>query len=284
MAPPTACALVVGDIVDAELVDPLVAEHDAIVHFAAESHNDNSLDAPCPFVETNLVGTYTILEAVRKHGAGCTMSRPTRSTATSSSTTRRFTEDTPYNPSSPYSGPRPAPTSWSAPGYAASACRRPSRTAPTTTGPGSTSRNSFPARSPTSSTADAQALRLGERPRLDPRRRPLSVRLTILEKGEIGETYLIGADGEKNNLEVVKLILGYGRPRTTSTTSPTAPDTTCATRSSPPSCAGARLAAAVPGLRGRAGRHHRLVPRTRTGGARTSRPPRRRTRPKGSDA
>ena len=41
--------------------------HDAVVHYAAESHNDNSLDDPSPFIQTNILGTFTILEAVRKH-------------------------------------------------------------------------------------------------------------------------------------------------------------------------------------------------------------------------
>ncbi len=50
--------LVVGDIADAELVNRLIAETDAVVHYAAESHNDNSLNDPFPFVQTNLIGTY----------------------------------------------------------------------------------------------------------------------------------------------------------------------------------------------------------------------------------
>src|SRR6185503_13741846 len=54
-----------GDVCDAELVGSLVARHDAVVHFAAESHNDNSLADPSPFVQTNLIGTFTLLEAVR---------------------------------------------------------------------------------------------------------------------------------------------------------------------------------------------------------------------------
>lgn len=58
--------LVVGDIADAELVNRLVAETDAVVHYAAESHNDNSLNDPFPFVQTNLIGTYTLIEACRK--------------------------------------------------------------------------------------------------------------------------------------------------------------------------------------------------------------------------
>ena len=46
--------LVVGDIADAELVDSLAKDADAIVHYAAESHNDNSLKDPLPFIQTNL--------------------------------------------------------------------------------------------------------------------------------------------------------------------------------------------------------------------------------------
>jgi len=60
--------LIVGDIADAELVDRLVEEADAVVHYAAESHNDNSLKDPFPFVQTNIIGTYTLIEACRKHG------------------------------------------------------------------------------------------------------------------------------------------------------------------------------------------------------------------------
>ena len=61
--------LVVGDICDAPLVERLVGEHDAVVHYAAESHNDNSLDNPRPFLDTNIVGTYTLLVSRwgRKH-------------------------------------------------------------------------------------------------------------------------------------------------------------------------------------------------------------------------
>jgi len=55
--------LVVGDIKDAPLVDKLVSKADAVVHYAAESHNDNSLIDPSPFIQTNIVGTYTLLDA-----------------------------------------------------------------------------------------------------------------------------------------------------------------------------------------------------------------------------
>ena len=96
--------LVVGDIADRELADELVGKADAVVHYAAESHNDNSLANPEPFIHTNLVGTFSLLEAVRKHG--------TRYHHISTDEVfgdlelddpAKFTETTPYNPSSPYS-------------------------------------------------------------------------------------------------------------------------------------------------------------------------------------
>src|SRR4051794_22517695 len=58
-----------GSVTDAALVDRLVARCDVVVHFAAESHNDNSLADPSPFLDTNVAGTFTLLEAVRRHGA-----------------------------------------------------------------------------------------------------------------------------------------------------------------------------------------------------------------------
>src|SRR4029078_4327089 len=60
-------SFVQGDICDAPLVDGLVERLDLVIHFAAESHNDNSLRDPSPFLQTNLIGTYTLLEAVRRH-------------------------------------------------------------------------------------------------------------------------------------------------------------------------------------------------------------------------
>src|SRR6185312_17268710 len=62
-------AFVRGDIADRALVERLLAEHRprAIVHFAAESHVDRSIHGPAAFVETNVVGTFELLEAVRAH-------------------------------------------------------------------------------------------------------------------------------------------------------------------------------------------------------------------------
>jgi dTDP-glucose 4,6-dehydratase len=95
---------VTGDICDEALLDKLVADCDIVVHFAAESHNDNSLRNPWPFVETNIIGTYRILEAVRKHNKRLHhISTDEVFGDLELDDPNRFKEDTPYNPSSPYS-------------------------------------------------------------------------------------------------------------------------------------------------------------------------------------
>jgi dTDP-glucose 4,6-dehydratase len=98
-----------GSILDAGLVNRLVARADVVVHFAAESHVDNSLAGPAAFIQTNVVGTYTILEAVREHG------RRLHHISTDEvfgdlalDATEKFTEQTAYDPSSPYSASKAA--------------------------------------------------------------------------------------------------------------------------------------------------------------------------------
>lgn len=93
-----------GDICDAELVDRLVRESDLVVHFAAESHVDNSLADPEPFIRTNLIGTYTILEAVRRNGKRLHhISTDEVFGDLALDADEKFTESTAYDPSSPYS-------------------------------------------------------------------------------------------------------------------------------------------------------------------------------------
>lgn len=93
-----------GDICNEELMDKLVANNDIVVHFAAESHNDNSIRNPKPFLDTNIYGTYTILEAVRKYGKRLHhISTDEVFGDLELDDPNRFTEATPYNPSSPYS-------------------------------------------------------------------------------------------------------------------------------------------------------------------------------------
>ena len=96
--------LVVGDICDAELLDRIVPGHDAIVHYAAESHNDNSIADPEPFLRTNVEGTFRLLEAVRKYGVRYHhVSTDEVYGDLALDDPAKFTEETPYHPSSPYS-------------------------------------------------------------------------------------------------------------------------------------------------------------------------------------
>lgn len=101
--------LVEGDITDAGLVDRLVAEADAVVHFAAETHVDNALADPAPFVHTNVLGTFHVLEAVRRNDVRLHhISTDEVYGDLPLGDSVRFTEATPYNPSSPYSSTKAA--------------------------------------------------------------------------------------------------------------------------------------------------------------------------------
>ena len=146
---------VLGDICDWDLVDRLVAGHDAVVHFAAESHNDNSLRDPSPFVTTNLVGTYTLLEAVRRTGLATTTSPPTRCTATWSSTIRGGSPRPPLQPVEPVLVDQGRSDLLVRAWVRSFGVQATISNCSNNYGPISTSRSSFLARSPTCSTAAA---------------------------------------------------------------------------------------------------------------------------------
>ena len=96
--------IVKGSVTDAALVDELVGAHDVVVHFAADSHNDNSLTDPWPFIDTNVVGTYELIQAVRRHDKRLHhISTDEVYGDLELDDPSRFTEATPLNPSSPYS-------------------------------------------------------------------------------------------------------------------------------------------------------------------------------------
>ncbi|HMT51446.1 MAG TPA: GDP-mannose 4,6-dehydratase, partial [Dietzia sp.] len=100
--------VVEADCADQAVTDGLVAgltgPRDAVVHFAGESHNDNSLAAPWPFVHSNIVGTYAILEACRRHDVRLHhVSTDEVYGDLELDDPAKFTPETAYNPSSPYS-------------------------------------------------------------------------------------------------------------------------------------------------------------------------------------
>ncbi|WP_230207909.1 dTDP-glucose 4,6-dehydratase [Microlunatus sp. Gsoil 973] len=206
-----------GDICDAALVDELVAGHDVVVHYAAESHNDNSLADPAPFVQTNLVGTYTLLEAVRRHDVRYHhISTDEVYGDLELDDPRRFTEQTPYNPSSPYSSTKAGSD------LLVRAWVRSFKVAATI----SNCSNNYGPYQHVEKFIPRQITNVldGGRPKLYGAGR--NVRdwihaedhsravLRIIEAGRIGETYLIGADGEQSNKDVVEMILELlGSPR-----------------------------------------------------------------------
>jgi dTDP-glucose 4,6-dehydratase len=202
--------LVVGDIADAELVDGLFGRVDLVVHFAAESHNDNSLNDPRPFLDTNIIGTYTLLEAARRHD------RRFHHISTDEvygdlelDDPARFTESTPYNPSSPYSSTKAGSDLLVRAWVRSFGVRATISNCSNNYGPYQHVEKFIPRQI-------TNVIR-GIRPKLYGAGENVrdwihaddhsSAVLRILEAGEVGQTYLIGADGEKNNKDVVELIL-----------------------------------------------------------------------------
>ncbi len=199
-----------ADIADEIDIDKAVGECDAVVHFAAESHNDNSLHDPSPFITTNLVGTFRILEAVRKHGKRLHhISTDEVYGDLELDDPAKFTPDTPYNPSSPYSSTKAGSDLLVRAWVRSFGVQATISNCSNNYGPYQHVEKVIPRQ--ITNILSGQKLKLygsGENVRdwIHTEDHSSGV-LAILEKGKIGETYLIGADGEKNNLEVFKLIL-----------------------------------------------------------------------------
>lgn len=209
--------LVVGDVADAALVDALVAEHDAVVHFAAESHNDNSLADPGIFVQSNVVGTFTLLEAVRRHDVRFHhVSTDEVYGDLELDDPARFTESTAYNPSSPYSATKAASDHLVRAWVRSFGVRATISNCSNNYGPWQHVEKFVPRQ--ITELIDGRAPRLygsGANVRdwihVDDHS---SAVWRILTAGTFGATYLVGADGERSNLEVVQALnVLFGRDR-----------------------------------------------------------------------
>jgi len=201
---------VTGDICDEVLIDRLVADNDIVMHFAAESHNDNSLNNPWPFIESNLIGTFRILEAVRKHGKKLHhISTDEVYGDLELDDPAKFTADTPYNPSSPYSSTKAGSD------LLVRAWVRSFGIHATI----SNCSNNYGPRQHVEKFIPRQITEIleGRKPKLYGAGENVrdwihvddhnSAVIAIVEKGVSGETYLIGADGEKDNKSVIEMIL-----------------------------------------------------------------------------
>jgi dTDP-glucose 4,6-dehydratase len=173
-----------GNITDAELVDELVKDADVVVHFAAESHNDNSLSNPWPFVQLD--------------------------------DPAKFTPATPYNPSSPYSSTKAASDLLVRAWVRSFGVQATISNCSNNYGPYQHVEKFIPRQ--VTNVID------GVRPKLYGTGENVrdwihvedhnSAVWAIIERGRTGETYLIGANGEQNNKAVVELILELtGHPR-----------------------------------------------------------------------
>ncbi len=206
--------LVQGDVTDTDLVGKLVAESDTVVHFAAETHVDNALADPEPFVRSNVLGTFSVLEAVRHRSAGANIRLHHVSTDEvygdlTLDESERFTEATPYNPSSPYSSTKAAAD------MLVRAWVRSYSVAATI----SNCSNNYGPYQHVEKFIPRQITNVltGRRPKLYGNGANVrdwihvddhnSAVWRILADGDLGRTYLIGAEGERDNLSVMRTIL-----------------------------------------------------------------------------
>jgi dTDP-glucose 4,6-dehydratase len=216
-------ALEKADIADAEAMASVFARHDpdAVMHLAAESHVDRSIDGPAEFIRTNLVGTFTLLEAARDHWNRLAGGRKEAfrfhhiSTdevyGTLSAQEPAFLETTPYRPNSPYSASKAGSD------HLVRAWGETYGLPVVTT---NCSNNYGPWQFP-EKLIPVMAINAAERRPLPVYGRGENVRdwlhvedharalALVLEKGRLGETYNIGGNAERMNLDVVRTICAF---------------------------------------------------------------------------
>lgn len=201
-----------GDICDSSLVEQIVKQHhiNGIIHFAAESHNDNSIRDAAPFIHTNIYGTYVLLEAARRHDLRFHhVSTDEVFGDTSVGDVTKFDESSPYRPSSPYSATKAASD------HLVRAWWRTYGTRVTITN----SSNNYGPFQHVEKFIPRQITNIltGHRPKLYGQGKDVRDWLSVEDdcraiwdvyrRGRLGQTYLVGADNRLSNLAVVQMIL-----------------------------------------------------------------------------
>jgi dTDP-glucose 4,6-dehydratase len=205
-----------GNILDSELVGSLVGRVDQVVHFAAESHNDNSLKSPKPFIDTNILGTYELIQACVKHGVKFHhISTDEVFGDLPLEGNEKFTAETPYNPSSPYSSSKASSDLLVRAWVRSFGLKATISNCSNNFGPYQHEEKLIPRM--------ISLIAAGKKPELYGN--GANVRdwihvddhndgvWAILDRGQIGRTYLLGADNQRSNLQVVKALLKImGKP------------------------------------------------------------------------
>jgi dTDP-glucose 4,6-dehydratase len=201
-----------ADITDLEIIEKLVQDNDIIVHFAAESHNDNSLEDAWPFINTNIIGTFRILEAVKKYEKRLHhISTDEVYGDLELDDPNKFSEKTPYNPSSPYSSTKASSDLLVRAWVRSFGIKATISNCSNNYGPYQHVEKFIP-RQITNilNNKKPKLYGSGENVRdwihVDDHNSAVHL---IIDKGKIGETYMIGANGEKSNKEVLSLILSF---------------------------------------------------------------------------
>ena len=211
------------DIRDRTRIGELVADYapDAIVHLAAESHVDRSIDGPADFIQTNIVGTYTLLEAVRAYcgstGRACRFIHvSTDEVYGSLGATGSFTEDSPFRPNSPYAASKAASDHLARAWWKTFDLPVITTNCSNNYGPHQFVEKLIPLATlralkglPVPVYGDGQQVR--DWLHVDDHVRAL---VAVLESGRPGRTYNIGGNCERTNLEVVRAVLKAVAART----------------------------------------------------------------------
>jgi dTDP-glucose 4,6-dehydratase len=205
-----------GDICDPTVVDSLVSKADVVVHFAAESHNDNSLKSPRPFIDTNVIGTFELIQACVKHGVRFHhVSTDEVFGDLALEGVDKFTRDTPYNPSSPYSASKASSDHLVRAWTRSFGLKATISNCSNNFGPYQHEEKLIPRM--------IGLIASGSKPELYGNGANIRDWIhvddhndgvwAVIEKGVIGQTYLLGADNQRSNLEVVRALLEImGKP------------------------------------------------------------------------
>lgn len=206
---PDRLTFVHGDVRDGALVDSLVADHDAVLHLAAESHNDNALRDPFPAIDTNILGTFRVLEAVRRYDKRLHHVTTDEVYGDLAPEAPPITERAPYRPSSPYAAAKASADMLVRAWVRSYGVRATISGCSNNYGPYQHVEKLIPRAITT--------LLDGGRPQLYGD--GLAIRdwihvsdhvtalLAILQDGRVGETYLVGAQGERTNRDALDTVL-----------------------------------------------------------------------------